>query len=554
MKKYISLMVLCAAPFLANGQAAFDALQMSQNDLRGTSRFQSMAGAFGALGGDISVLNQNPAGIGVYRSSDASVTLDLDFQSSKVDGMSSANTQTKFNLNNVGYVGAIKLNSETMPNLNFGFSFNRSKSFHRRYTGGMNNIKSSVSDYVAALTNAGNWSKDDLSSGYVGHPSGKDYDPYYDSYAPWLSILFYKSYLINPTGNGFEGLSGGNATGIAEFEVDESGHTDEYSINLGGNVKNTVYWGLGVGIVDLKYDSYMYYGEALNDAFYYHPDFDASGNELPTGRYTTGEADFGLVNHLSTKGTGYNFKFGVIVKPVNELRLGLAFHTPTYFELKDLYKTISSFEMTDTYGSFGTTDEHGVDHPLETGVNGYWDEYRYNLHTPWRFIGSIAGVIGQKGILSLDYEWKGTNTMRLCDDHNDEFVDMTTDIKNYFQPTHTIRVGGEYRVDNHWSLRAGYSYTTSPVKDDVKNGVLSVTTTGSNTAYQYDRSNQYITCGFGYRYKAFYLDMAYVHNYRQSNYHAYPAVTYSIGGTDFGNYAAVNDHNNRVSLTMGFRF
>ena len=172
-------MVLCAAPFLANGQAAFDALQMSQNDLRGTSRFQSMAGAFGALGGDISVLNQNPAGIGVYRSSDASVTLDLDFQSSKVDGMSSANTQTKFNLNNVGYVGAIKLNSETMPNLNIGFSFNRSKSFHRRYTGGMNNIKSSVSDYVAALTNAGNWSEDDLSFGYEGHPSGSDYNPYY---------------------------------------------------------------------------------------------------------------------------------------------------------------------------------------------------------------------------------------------------------------------------------------------------------------------------------------------------------------------------------------
>lgn len=546
MKKYISLMVLCAAPFLANGQAAFDALQMSQNDLRGTSRFQSMAGAFGALGGDISVLNQNPAGIGVYRSSDASVTLDLDFQSSKVDGMSSANTQTKFNLNNVGYVGAIKLNSETMPNLNIGFSFNRSKSFHRRYTGGMNNIKSSVSDYVAALTNAGNWSEDDLAFGYEGHPSGCDYDPYYDSYAPWLSILSYDSYLLNPVGNGFEGLSGGNATGFAEFEVDESGHTDEYSINLGGNIKNTVYWGLGVGIVDLKYDSYMYYGEALDDAFYYHPDFDAAGNMLNTGRYTTGEADFGLVNHLSTKGTGYNFKFGVIVKPVNELRLGLAFHTPTYFELKDLYKTISSFEMRDSYGTFNGE--------CETGVDGYWDEYRYNLHTPWRFIGSIAGVIGQKGILSLDYEWKGANTMRLCDDRNDEFVDMTTDIKNYFQPTHTIRIGGEYRVDDHWSLRAGYSYTTSPVKDDVKNGVLSVTTTGSNTAYQYDRNNQYITCGFGYRYKAFYLDMAYMHNYRQSNYHAYPAVTYSIGGTDFGNYAAVNDHNNRVSLTMGFRF
>ena len=546
MKKYISIMMLCAAPLLANAQGAFDALQLSQDELRGTSRFQSMAGAFGALGGDVSVMNQNPAGIGVYRSSDVSVTMDLDFQSSKVEGMGSADTQTKFNLNNVGYVGAIKLNSETMPNLNVGFSFNRNKSFHRHYTGGMNGIKSSLTNYVAALTNAGNWSEDDLAFGYNGHPYGTDYNPYYDSAAPWMSILAYDSYLLNPGTNGFEGIAANGASGFAEFEVDEAGHTDEYSINFGGNIKNKVYWGLGVGIVDLDYDSYMYYGEGLDNAYYYHPDFDSNGNMMETGAYETGYASYGFVNHLSTRGTGYNFKLGVIVKPVNELRLGLAFHTPTYFEMKDLYKTISSFEMQDSYGTFSGEKE--------AGEPGYWDEYHYNLHTPWRVIASVAGVIGQKGILSLDYEWKGANTMRLCDDGNHEFTDLTADIKDYFQATHTVRVGGEYRVSDSFSLRAGYSYQTSPVKDNVKDGVVSVITSGSNPAFQYDRSVQNITCGFGYRYKAFSLDMAYIHNYRQSNYHAYPAVTYSIGGTDFGNYAAVNDHNNRVSLTLGFRF
>jgi long-subunit fatty acid transport protein len=290
----------------------------------------------------------------------------------------------------------------------------------------------------------------------------------------------------------------------------------------------------------------MYYGEGLDNAYYFHPDFDTNGNMLGTGTYETGYASYGFVNHLSTRGTGYNFKLGVIVKPVNELRFGLAFHTPTYYELKDLYKTISSFEMQDASGTF--------EGEKEAGSPGYWDEYHYNLHTPWRVIASVAGVIGQKGILSLDYEWKGANTMRLCDDRNNEFTDMTADIKDYFQATHTVRIGGEYRVSNNFSLRAGYSYQTSPVKDVVKDGVVSVITTGSNPAYQYDRSVQNITCGFGYRYKAFSLDMAYVHNYRQSNYHAYPAVTYQVGGTDYGNYVGVNDHNNRVSLTLGFRF
>ena len=56
MKKKVFALLLCGLPLMINAQDAFDVLQMSQTELRGTSRFQSMAGAFGALGGDISVL------------------------------------------------------------------------------------------------------------------------------------------------------------------------------------------------------------------------------------------------------------------------------------------------------------------------------------------------------------------------------------------------------------------------------------------------------------------------------------------------------------------
>lgn len=63
-------------------QSAVDAYSISRGgDLRGTARFMSMGGAFTALGGDISTLNQNPGGIGLYRSSDLSLTLDLEPQS-----------------------------------------------------------------------------------------------------------------------------------------------------------------------------------------------------------------------------------------------------------------------------------------------------------------------------------------------------------------------------------------------------------------------------------------------------------------------------------------
>ena len=75
--------MLVALPSVMMGQTALDAFSISQSDLRGSARFMSMGGAFTALGGDISTLNQNPGGIGVYRSSDIGVTLDVTFQSGK---------------------------------------------------------------------------------------------------------------------------------------------------------------------------------------------------------------------------------------------------------------------------------------------------------------------------------------------------------------------------------------------------------------------------------------------------------------------------------------
>ena len=78
MKRTLLVMAtVVALPMSIAAQSAIDAYNLSQTDQRGTARFMAMGGAFTALGGDLSTLNQNPAGIGIYRRSEIGATLDI---------------------------------------------------------------------------------------------------------------------------------------------------------------------------------------------------------------------------------------------------------------------------------------------------------------------------------------------------------------------------------------------------------------------------------------------------------------------------------------------
>ena len=541
MKTKILALSLCTLPLLANAQAAFDALKLSENELRGTARSMSMAGAYTALGGDLSTLNQNPGGIGVYRSSDVGITMSLDFNKSSVDHNNMGFNKTRFIVNNIGYVGAMKVNSDILKNFNWGFSYNRTNEVHRHF-GGSQNLSSSMSNYIADRTNEAGWTEADLSNK----------DAYYsDKGIPWASILAYNSYMINPYKQAdgstlWGGLMGNGTTGFGEYEVEEWGHTDEYSITLGGNFANILSWGLGFGINDMQYNSYTYYGEGLYDSY------QINNPKLDNPGIVNGDASWGWENYLRTRGTGYNFKLGFIVKPINELRLGFAFHTPTFYELRDTYGTTSAYKYTNSLAEY-----NGVEH---AGNSGLSNAVRYNFHTPWRFMAGAAGVIGKSGIISIDYEYMGYNTMGFYDYRSSrEWADVKADIKSYFKPSHIVRVGGEYRVTPSVSIRAGYSYQSSPIKDqNIEEGTEGVYTVSNNPAYRYDTKTQYFTCGIGYRYRAFYADLAYIHQARDGKYHAYSPSYYTADdGTsqmDFGVMDKVSTHNNHVALTLGVRF
>ncbi len=547
MNKTLLAGIILTIPSVMAAQTAVDAFSISQSDLRGSARFMSMGGAFTALGGDISTLNQNPGGIGVVRSSDISATLDINMMNSKAAGPEGTTSlsKTRVSCNNFGYVGAVRLNSESMPYFNWGASYSRVASFDRHYRGQLGHLATSYTNFVANNTTLDGYYPNQLYA-------GGEYNPYqdYQIAAPWTSILMYNAYGITPDGNSsnvYSGLFNYDTPTEARgyFDVEERGYVDEYAINFGGNVMNTVYWGIGFGITDIEFKQYTTYAESLSNA------------NVPYGEagYTNGNGSMALDNYKRIYGSGFNLKAGLIFKPVNEFRIGLAIHTPTWYNLTYEGQAAASYDFMSPDYVDGT--------PVRGTEYTDFDEFDFKTRSPWRLLVGAAGVIGGRAIISADYEYRGYSSMNVQDWNGNSYKGVNEDISTYYQSTNILRLGAELRVTPQLSLRAGYSYESSPVKNDIldpaPDQVNYIYTSGpddteTQPSYTLDRSTQYVTAGLGYRYKRFYADLAYVHRYRKSDYHAFTDYV------DIENYAvrapkaSITDHNNSIVLTLGFKF
>lgn len=530
MKKTVIAAIIIAAPALLSAQSAIDAFRLSQSDIRGTARFMSMGGAFTALGGDLSTLTQNPAGIGVYRRSEIGVTLDISptYASAQSGRYVEKVSSTPVSCNNFGYIGTARLNG-AMETFSWGAAYNRVASLNRRFRAYGLPTGTSLSNYIADYSTAYGYRESELDF-------GKDYNPYLQGDADWLSILAYNSFLINPTADGgYAGLYQNGSYGDFLADVRETGYVDEYTIDFGGNVKDRIMWGIGIGITDVQLNRSVSYSESISDAY------------IPTssGAMSTGDAEFYLQNHQNISGTGFNLKLGLIFKPINELRIGVAFHTPTW-------GTFSNSSYGDvSYSYYNYASDAGRDNPIE-GYE-YTDDsyYNFRLNTPWKFMAGAAVVLGSTAIVSADYEYQAYDKMRVSYQQfgnyvSDEFVNA--DVEEYYRGVNIFRVGAEFRVTPSFSLRAGYNYTSAASSKYMYDGG-EVLTSGTDPSFLVAREQNAFSAGLGYRYKAFYIDAAYVYRNRKSTYKPY---------TDYGQVhtpqASLTENINSLVFSVGFKF
>jgi len=539
MKKSLLILPALALAATASAQSALDGYHLSQPGLYGTARFMGMGGAFGALGGDMTTLSFNPAGIGVYRSSEIGATINFDIQGSSLDFGNGKTSENHFNflMNNGGYIGSVVMPGSALRTFNWGFTYNRRANFNRRYRGNAANITNSMSNFMAGIANDYNLTADDFGGKY----------PYETSSAPWIDILAYDSYMISPVNQGdytnWYGLYGEGTTGSSSIAVEETGGIDEYNLALGGNFVDKFYWGMDFGILDVNYTRRSIYGEELQNAYVLE-----DGNN----DFTLTDAYWDMFNYYGVSGTGFNYKLGFIYKPIQEVRIGFAFHTPTWYNLDEYY-------YADTNYSYPQSNIRNGSQETNEGYDGYNE---YNLRTPWRFIFSAAGVIENKLIISADVDFTDNQYIHLSspyykgnfvnNNYGDPFYTTNRQVKDYYKNSVTFRAGVEYRVTPSFSVRAGYAHISDPVKEAAKNNEMTIVTAGTDPSYQLDNTTDYVTCGLGYRYKHFYVDAAYIYRHQSADWHAFTADPDYI--LDSGAQAKMTNTNSQIVLSMGFKF
>lgn len=499
MKKLLYTISIVLFAWTAFAQDMTDALRYSNYRISGTARSQAMGNAFGALGGDFTSLSINPAGAAVYRSSE--FTFSTAMGNTKVDGnylgRSASDSEYNISINNIGYIGTIPTgaNSETgLVSMTFGMGFNRLGSFTTNMLAQGSDMESSLMKYFTHNANNPFTQSDNL-------------DPYYER-------LAWDTYMLNyddQNNEYFNDLTDNNYGQSVRKTTQREGHINEYLFSLAANFNHKFYIGGTFGIHDVYFreDANIYEYDANNNIPYFN------------------EFNFGTT--LSTSGYGFNFKIGAIYKPTTNLRLGFAFHTPTFYNLNDYYNSYMNSSI--TYLADNITENYSA-FPDEGGV------YDYDIQTPLKYILSGAYVIGKSGLISIDYEildYSSTKISHGSDGY--DFYNENSDINDAYRIVGNLHIGGEYRIDKNFSLRGGY--------ENYQNAFSSSYLTDHNQTA--DKPVSTYSGGLGYKQGNFFLDFTYQHVSGEESLKLYP----DRNANEMVKYTT---NQNNMILTLGYKF
>lgn len=481
-------------------QDEVDALRYSFLSPMGTARSVGFGSALGSVGGDFTSLSVNPAGIGVYRKSEFSMTPSLKINNVDASylNQSEDDIHFRFNFNNIGFVATSPQGkgSYGWKTISFGIGLNRLADFNRNYnySGTLDNNSQNYGSFSELFVLNAN-----------ANPNNVDNEG-------TLGYLGYQSYLVNKDQtNTYFSLADAKNGLIQKKAIKERGGINELALSIGGNFEEFLMLGATLGIPYVSYTREMSFTE-----------MDASNN--PSNYFSS----FTFKENLKTKGSGINLKLGAIIKPRDEFRFGVAIHTPTIMSLTD-NQSLSLTTNTETFKStLGISDTNPI-----TSVSAPENSFNYMLRTPWRAVFSGTGFLGRNGFFSVDYEYLDYQSARYYFDqaYSTEESVRNQVIKNTYTGAHNVRLGLELKMDDFF-VRGGYGIYGSPYK---------------NTDIQFSRSDYSFGCGV--RNNDMFIDIAWLYSNVKNDEKPYDISPQYLSPT-----ARLNQQLNNMVVSIGWKF
>ncbi len=484
MKKVIIIAALLLGGFGANAQSNYQRdylgylpyfssfwgdrmheLSMQSANL-GTARSMAMGGAFTSLGADLSSMHINPAGLGMYRSSELGITMGptiSDMTSSMRGEGSTRDSRTSFALGNIGAAFNLFESAGNTTSFTLGIGYSRLADYNYRSSMDIANGPHSILDlYSVQAKNMG---------GAIA-----DFDQLY--LEEWGAALAYETWLIDADGS-IPPLSL-SADIYKNLSTLSKGSAGEYVFAGGWNFRNKFYFGFSLGIIDIYQNRESIYTE--------HYSNNTVADPATMMIYE---------QRMRTVGEGYNAKLGVVYRPIPELRIGVAFHTPSVIRIKEYYDS----SMDALYGVGETSSKHAWIDEVE---------FANKFYSPSRLLAGVSYTIANRGIIAVDYERAFYNGMGVYSDmYSQTEKDLYRDLaKDYFEGSNTLRVGGEIMVNEMMFARAGYSYSQDGVRKTAREAAINGKLEPLELPVRY--RSEILSAGFGVKFSDYAsFDMTY---------------------------------------------
>lgn len=472
----------------------------------------------GSLGGEITSLYVNPAGLGFYKTGEFVFTPSISFLNGKSNfrgtGAKSDN-ESRFNLGTTGIVWGQTNPAARWGTKTFSLAVNRMANFNgRTYYRGENDFSSYSESFAEEFAYSNlpiNVSLPEAPLSFGTKLAN------YTFLIDTLSVNGAVEVVGFPTRDAI--LNGSDLRLLQEKDIETRGGITEIAFGYAANMEDKLYVGGSVGIPIVNYERTSIFTES-----------DLSGNNDNDFNYFT------YRERYRSQGVGFNGKLGLIYKPVNQVRAGVAIHTPTVYSLTERTtgRMETDLEQFFSDGLLGVADEDTI----YSANNFNIPEYSYDFYSPWRFmisgsymINAVEDVTQQKGFITADVEYVTHKSSKFKSTEDPDYYEGVNEaVKFSYKGAVNVRLGGELKF-NTFMTRLGFAYYGSPYVEK-----------------EFKARRMNASAGIGYRNRGIFLDLTYVRGFNRD-------VDFPYRLADKPNtYAEIRNNNANVLMTFGWKF